>query len=161
MSWCQTHGLTPRHVITLNCVCVVFVSIFHNERNEKQKNSHPQLERGGAERPQAAGRVAAFVTFKTTPRLALFLRESQRQVGDVFRTVFKPEQHAPDGLVMVLSFETNDKQSAMMTTMVEQSAEGDGASRADEALGKSTAQMTKMQRMNENFEAMMKNERLL
>lgn len=100
--------------------------------------------------------MAAFVTFKTTPRLALFLRESQRQVGDVFRTVFKPEQHAPDGLVMVLSFETNDKQSAMMTTMVEQSAEGDGASRADEALGKSTAQMTKMERMNENFEAMEK-----
>ena len=148
-------------LVSMSCPCLLFIM---NE-NKNRKNSHPQLERGGAERLQAAGRVTAFVTFKTTPRLALFLRASQRQVGDVFRTVFKPEQHNTDGFVVVLSFETNDKQSAMVTTMVEQSAEGAGASRADEALGKSIAQMTKMHRMIENFEAMMKkmekDERLL
>lgn len=61
------------------------------------------------------------------------MKASQRQEGALFKTVFKPEQHVPSGLVVVLSFVTNDKQSAMVRTRVEQSTEGDGAWCDDEA----------------------------
>jgi hypothetical protein len=42
-------------------------------------------------------------------------------------TVFKPEQQVPSGFFEVLSFDTNDKQSAMLSTRVVQSTEGAGA----------------------------------
>jgi hypothetical protein len=84
------------------------------------------------------------------------LKASQRQEGAVFRTVFKPEQHVPAGLLMVLSFVTNDKQSTKEETRDVQSTEGDGALCDDEApFVKLIAQMAKMQRMSENFDAMM------
>jgi hypothetical protein len=72
------------------------------------------------------------------------------------RTIFKPEQHVPSGLVTVLSFVTNDKQSDIAIIRSEQSTEGDGALCDDEALFvKSMAHIAKMQRMSENFDAMM------
>lgn len=104
---------------------------------------------------QSEGRVKAFVTFKTTPNWELLLKASHRQDGAVFKTVFKPEQQEPSGLAKVLSFVTNDKQSAMLRIMVEQSTEGDGViAFCDDGEAPLTAKMAKMQRMNENFEAM-------
>ncbi|GAU40104.1 hypothetical protein TSUD_389540 [Trifolium subterraneum] len=57
---------------------------------------------------------------------------------------------------MVLSFVTNVKQSTREATTFIQSPDGDGALCDDEAqFVKSIAQMAKMQRMSENFDAMM------
>jgi hypothetical protein len=59
-------------------------------------------------------------------------------------------------LVTELLFVTNDRQSDIVITRSEQSTEGDGALCDDEALlVKSMAHMAKMQRMSENFDAMM------
>jgi len=76
---------------------------------------------------QAAGRVRALVTLMAMPSWALFLKESQRQLGAVARTVFKEEQHFPWGLVWPPSSETKGRQSAKVRTRAEQSAEGAGA----------------------------------
>lgn len=87
------------------------------------------------------------------------MKASQRQEGALLSTDFRPEQQVPSGLVMVLSFVTNDKQSAMVRIRLEQSTEGDGACCVgDEApWARSTAQMaTTTHRMSENFVDAMK-----
>lgn len=87
----------------------------------------------GAETWQAVGRDNALVTFSVTPNWALFLKASHRHVAPVFSTVFRPEQHVPSGFAAVLPAVTNDRQSAMFKTRLEQSTAGAGAEWAAEA----------------------------
>lgn len=89
-----------------------------------------QLAAGGADILQREGSVRALVTFNVTPREALLLKASQRHSASVFNTVFNPEQQVASGLVTVLPAETNDRQSAMFNTKLEQSTAGAGDSAA-------------------------------
>lgn len=87
-----------------------------------------QLVAEGAETLQSEGSVWAFVTFKVTPREALLLKASHRHSASAFNTVLSAEQQDPCGFVTVLPACTNERQSAMFNTKVEQStdAAGDG-----------------------------------
>lgn len=76
------------------------------KKNINKRDSHPQLETGGAWSLHASGRVRALVTFNTTPNWELLLKASQRHSGSDFNTVFNPEQQVPSGLAVVLPFET-------------------------------------------------------
>ena len=76
---------------------------------------------------QAAGREEALVTFKTTPREALLLKASQRHAASALRTVLRPTQQPPSGLVVVLPLVTKERQSAMVRIRLEQSTDGAGA----------------------------------
>lgn len=77
---------------------------------------------------QTEGRERAFVTFKTISNRALLLKASQRHSALVLNTVFKPAQHFPSGFAAVLSFDTKDKQSAMLNIrLVQSTEEGAGA----------------------------------
>ena len=89
-----------------------------------------QLVAEGAESLQRGGRVAALVTFKVTPREALLLKASQRQVASVCKTILSPAQQVPSGLVTLLPADTNERQSAMFNMRLEQSTAGAGAADA-------------------------------
>lgn len=98
-----------------------------SKMSKKKKDLQLQLVAEGAETLQAAGRVMAFVIFKLTPRLALFLKASHKHSASVLSTDFSPEQQDPSGLFTVLPADTNDRQSAMLNTRVVQSTPGAGA----------------------------------
>lgn len=76
---------------------------------------------------QAAGRAMAFVTLRMTPSWALLRKASQMHSASVLSTVFSPEQHVPSGFSTALPFETNDRQSAIVSTKLEQSTAGAAA----------------------------------
>ncbi|GER55510.1 disease resistance protein, partial [Striga asiatica] len=86
----------------------------------------------GADTWQAAGRAKALVMLRVTPSWALLRKVSHRHCASVFSTVFRPEQHVPSGFVAVPPAVTYDRQSAMLSTRLEQSTAGAGAEGAAE-----------------------------
>lgn len=87
----------------------------------------PQLVTDGALILQAVGKARALVTFNDMPNCALFLNASHKHCASVFNTDLRPEQHVPSGVFTVLPAVTYDRQSAMFSITVEQSAAGAGA----------------------------------
>lgn len=81
------------------------------------------------------------------------MKASQRHDGAVFSTDFKPEQHVPSGLVVVLPLVTKVKQSAMVNTRVEQSTEGAGAVCGVAPCVRSTVHIATTKRRSERFGA--------
>ncbi|KAA8546375.1 hypothetical protein F0562_002886 [Nyssa sinensis] len=62
---------------------------------------------------------------KDTTNCALFVNASQRHSVSTFNTVFKPEQHVPSGLVLLLSVEMKERQSTKSRIKLEQSTKVD------------------------------------